>query len=212
MKKFFIGTLLLIVFLLLPFTFPFLGLTEPKAPPNPFFPWNVTIQNGKTKAFGVALGDAALFHWKERWGDDFDIAIITTPQKENADAQLEVFYNKLSLGFVDAKVVLNLAASPLELEQMVQRAPKSEVLKSGARKITLAQTDKTAALNRKIAAVSVIPNVRLTEEDIVQRFGKANLREEKDERIVLFYPEKALRVQVAKKERPLLEYVAAQNF
>ena len=212
MKKFFIGTLLLIVFLLLPFAFPFLGLTEPVAPPNQFFPWNVAIQNGKTQVFGVELGDAALSHWVQRWGDDSDIAIITTPQKENADAQLEVFYNKLSLGFVEAKVVLSLAASPLELEEMVQRSPKSEVLKSGARKITLAESDKTAAASRKITAVSVIPNVRLTEEDIVQRFGKATLREEKDGRVFLRYADKALRVQVAKGERPLLEYVPAQNF
>ena len=212
MKKFFIGTLLLIVFLLLPFAFPFLGLTEPVAPPNQFFPWNVAIQNGKTQAFGVELGDAALSHWVQRWGDDSDIAIITTPQKENADAQLEVFYNKLSLGFVEAKVVLSLAASPLELEEMVQRSPKSEVLKSGARKITLAEVDKMAAASRKITAISIIPNVRLSEDDIVQRFGKPTLREEKDERIFLSFPEKALRVQVANKERPLLEYVAANDF
>ena len=212
MKKFLLGSILLVAFLFLPFAFPFLGLTQPVEPSNSFFPWNVKTQNGKTLAFGVELGDATLSHWVQRWGDDFDIAIMTTPKKENIDAQLEVFYNKLSLGFVDAKVVLNLNATPLELENMVQNSPKSEVLKSGVRKISLTLSDKKAAQNRKIRAVSVIPNIRLTQEDIVQRFGEPQFVEKKDTRTVLVYPNKALRVQVAKKERPLLEYVAPSSF
>ena len=103
MKKFFIGTFLLVIFLLLPFAFPFLGLTKPTEPPNQYFPWAVKVENGKTNAFGIILGDAALSDFVLRWGDDFEIALITTPQKENADAQLEVFYNKLSLGFVESR-------------------------------------------------------------------------------------------------------------
>ncbi len=212
MKNFIRAVFIVLALLFVPFALPFLGLSTPQAPANSYFPWAVEMKEKVNFVFGVRLGEASFADWVKVWGEDFSAAILTTPQKENVDAQLEVFYNNLSLGFVEAKVVLSLEADKTQLENFIQNATKVEVLKSGARKIPLTSADLEKALLHKIKAVSVIPNARLTVEDLESRFGKAEKKIEKEGRVYLIYPQKALFITAEMKQKPLLEYVCPVDF
>lgn len=201
---------LVLIALILPFLLPAAGKIE-GADPNSNLPWQiVTDGHGGSSVFGLHPGVSTLAEVKQRLGDDLDVAIIAAPHEAGS---LEGFYTQVPLGFVMAKVIVTVDASPERIAAMRERALKAQYMESSTRKIRLHPDDLAAAEQMPVRAIVVIPSVNLDEATVVERFGKPGERlVVSEKRVHLLYPEKGLDVTVDADGKELLQYVAPRDF
>jgi hypothetical protein len=201
---------LVIAALILPFFFPGAGKQE-GVDPNVNLPWQIGIDGqGGSRVFGVQPGVSLLGEALAILGGDAEVAIVARPDEVGS---LEAYYTQLPLGFVLAKVILTVDASPEVIIAMRDRALKAEHMESTTRKIRLHPDDLVAAEHMPVKAISVIPTVNLDEATILQRFGSPSERLPlSDKRVHLLYPDKGLDVVVDGDGKELLQYVAPRQF
>lgn len=201
---------LIVAALLLPFLIPGVG-SRPGTDPEADLPWQITIDDrGNSRVFGVQPGVSTLREVRERFGPDIEVAIIAAPGEVGT---LEAYYNQVPLGFVLAKLIVTVDATPEAISAMRERASKAEYMESSTRKIRLHSADLAAADDLPIRALSIIPTVNLDEAAVIQRFGEPGERLAVSERRVhLFYPAKGLDVIVDQDGKELLQYVAPKRF
>lgn len=201
---------LVVIALLLPLLVPDIGKKQ-GGDPNINLPWQIESDGqGGSRVFGVQPGISTLAEVKTRLGDDLEVAIVAAP---NEIGTVEAYYGQLMLGFVQARVVLTVDASPEMVTDMRERALKAEHMESATRKIRLHPEDLAAVYRLPVRAISVIPSVNLDENTVVQRFGPASERlQVSEKRVHLLYPEKGLDVILDGEGKELLQYVAPRQF
>ena len=201
---------LVIAALVIPFFIPGMG-KQAGVDPNVNLPWQIeTDDRGGSRVFGLSPGFQTLGEMRAILGADSELAIIARPDEVGS---LEVYFNQIALGFVLAKMVLTVDASPEMVLAMRERALKAEHMESTTRKIRLHPDDVAAADRMLVRAVSVIPTVNLDEATIIQRFGQPGDRIPMSEkRVHLLYPEKGLDIVVDADGKELLQYVAPKDF
>ncbi len=202
---------LIVAALVLPFLIPGLGQRE-GVNPNANLPWQIEVDGqGGSRVFGIKPGTQTLGEARAILGGEApDLAIIATPDEVGT---LEAYYSEVALGFVLAKVILTIDATPDMITAMRERAPKGQYMESSTRKIFLHQDDKLAADALPVRAISVIPKASLDEATVIQRFGQPGARlPVGDKRVHLLYPEKGLDVVVDADGKELLQYVAPRDF
>lgn len=201
---------LIIAALLIPFLIPGSG-EQAGFDPESNLPWQIeTDGQGGSRVFGLAPGASTLDDFVRLHGDDLEVAIIAAPDEVGT---LEAYANQVKLGFVLAKVILTVDASPDVVEAMRERALKAEHMESTTRKIRLSQGDLAAARGMPLRAISVIPTVNLDEAAVIARFGAPAERLPLGEkRVHLLYPAKGLDVVVDGDGKELLQYVAPKDF
>ncbi|MDR2364719.1 MAG: hypothetical protein LBD68_02540 [Zoogloeaceae bacterium] len=183
-------------------------------PPEGFdrnLPWQIALdQSGNSEVFGLVPGQSRLADARALLGDDFDVAVIAASEQIGA---LEANYPQRAFGFVQARLILTLAASPEEVGAMRGRALKREYMEGSNKKFILHPDDRARAEDAVIRAISLIPSARLDEETITLRFGKAaEVLPEGENLTHYLYPDKGLDVVLDKKGREILQYVAPKNF
>lgn len=209
--KFALSIVLLILALIaLPFLMPGAGKQE-GVDPESNLPWQIEVDGrGGSKVFGLLPGVSTLADVRRALGDELEVAIVAAPQEVGA---LEAYYNQVPLGFVLAKLIVTVDASPEAISAMRERAVKAEYMESTTRKIRLHADDRAAVERMPIRAVAVIPTVNLDEATVVQRFGPPSERlPVSDKRVHLLYPDKGLDVIVDGDGKELLQYVAPRDF
>lgn len=209
--KFALSVVLLILALIaLPFLIPGAGKQQ-GGDPERGLPWQIELDaQGGSRVFGLQPGTSTLGQVRERFGADVEVAIIATPDEVGS---LEAYYNQVPLGFVLAKVIVTVDASPDAIAAMRERALKAQYMESSTRKIRLHPDDLAAAEALPIRALSVIPSVNLDEAAVIQRFGEPGERLRiSDKRVHLLYPAKGLDVILDQDGKELLQYVAPRNF
>jgi len=196
--------------LALPFFLPSVGKGE-GVDPNVDLPWQITVDGkGGSQVFGLKPGESTLNEVRQRLGADMEVAMIAAPDEAG---QLEAYWAQVPLGFVLARVIATVDASPAQISAMRERAIKAKHMESTTRKITLHPDDLAAAGQLPVRALSVIPSVNLDEATVVQRFGTPGERVVvAEKRVHLLYPEKGLDVIVDGEGKELLQYVAPRNF
>ncbi len=201
----------LVVFaLLLPLLLPNLG-KQSGVDPNANLPWLIEVDGqGGSKVFGIQPGVSLLEAARERLGGDIEVAIIAAP---NEVGTVEAYFSQVLLGFVQARVIVTVNASPEVVTAMRERALKAEHMESTTRKIRLHPDDLAAVYRMPIKALSVIPSVNLDEATVIQRFGQPDERfPVSEKRVHLLYPAKGLDVIVDADGKELLQYVAPRDF
>lgn len=201
---------LIVAALLVPFLIPGAG-RQPGADPDANLPWQIALDaQGNSHVFGLVPGVSTLGQVRERFGTDVEIAIIATPDEVGS---LEAYYNQVSLGFLLARIIVTVDASPEAISAMRDRALKAQYMESSTRKIRLHPDDLAAADKLPVRALSVIPSINLDEAAVVQRFGAPGERLQVSERRVhLLYPAQGLDVILDQDGKELLQYVAPRNF
>lgn len=196
--------------LVVPFFLPAAGKVD-GIDPNSNLPWQImTDGQGGSQVFDLKPGGSTLAEVKRRLGEEMDVAIIAEPNEIGA---VEAYYSQVALGFVLAKMVLSVDFTPEQITAMRERALKAKPMDSTTRKITLHPDDLLLAMNTRVRAISVIPNVNLDEATVVQRFGQPGERIVfSDKRIHLLYPNNGLDVVVDLEGKELLQYVAPRDF
>lgn len=201
---------LILVALLVPFLLPGTG-KQAGVDPNANLPWQIEVDaQGGSSVFGLRPGVSTLAEVRRKLGGEMDVAIIAEPDETGA---LEGYYGQVALGFVLARVIVTVDASPAAISAMRERALKARPMESSTRKITLHPDDLLAIETMPVKAISVIPTVNLDEATLIQRFGPPGERlVVSEKRVHLLYPAKGLDVVVDSDGKELLQYVAPRDF
>ncbi len=175
-------------------------------------PWQIEVlPEGRSKVFGVTLGQSTLADARKQLGDDMTLAIIVASGQDTGG--LEMFYSHFKAGIFPGKLVLAAEIAPEVLEQLISRAIKFNYMDSGARKFTLDPEDLPIAFRAPVASMTFIPAVNIDEASAIKRFGPADEIVHTNEQVThLFYPDKGLDLIINKNGKEVLQYVAPRDF
>lgn len=198
--------------LLLAFVAPLLHMGRGSAPAaEQGLPWQVQAQaDGTLQVFGLVLGRDTLADVQARLGDGLSVALVARLGEVGA---LEALADPFSAGFVTGRLVLAFEVPPATLQRWREHAPRSQLMGGGVRRFELLPADRDEARRAPIAGLGFVPAVRLSEQDLRQRFGEpAASLVQPDGAQVLLYPERGLAATVAAGSRGVLQYVAPRDF
>jgi len=187
----------------------------PSPQPPAAKPWEVTIMaDGNPQVLGIHLGTTTYKQAQQQFGIYGETAIFTNDEKA---ASIEAYFNSVNLGGLSAKLVLNLAVSPEQINAMLSRAKAGKLQPSGAHQHELSETDRTTLLDIPVQAITYIPSVRLNQEMVKTRFGEADTQTEATDAEgktteIWQYKDLGLIVQFIEQQKTLLIYTAKSMF
>lgn len=189
----------------------FVSGEPPAAPPTEGQPWQVeSLPDGATRVFGLVPGRSTLDEARRRSGADPQVALIIAPGESGS---VEAYFDTVTAGSVTGKMILTLASTVAEREQMLTRARKAEYMEGTTRKVALGEQDQARIGQAAIAAIAFIPSAQLDEQIVLQRFGPPAERIRSGEHTEHFlYPAKGLDLRLDAKGKELLQYVAPSEF
>lgn len=175
-------------------------------------PWQIeALPEGRSKVFGVTLGQNTLGEAREQLGENMTLAIIIASGQDIG--ALEMFYSRYKAGVFSGKLVLAADLAPEAVAQLMARAIKSGYMDSGARRFTLHPEDLPVALQAPLASMAFIPTVNIDEVSAVKRFGPpAEIIHISEQVAHLLYPDKGLDLIINTDGKEVLQYVAPRDF
>lgn len=200
----------LAILLVLPMLLPS-GGNAPQVEPAHGLPWQIErLTDGRTRVFGIMPGSSTYDEARRALGGEPEVAMILA---EGDSGSVEAYFDSYAIGPLTGKLILTLDSTPAQREQMLTRARKSEYMKSATKRITLGESDLAALGKARVTALTFIPGAQLDEQIVLQRFGAPAERIRNSEHTEHFlYPEKGLDIQIDKKGKELLQYVAPADF
>lgn len=174
-------------------------------------PWHVTVlPNGEAQVFGLLPGRDRLADVQGRLGDGLQVALVARLGETGA---LEALVEPFAAGFVSGRLVLAFEANPADLARWRDQATGSQAMEGGVRRFGLRAAALDEARQARLVGLSFVPTVRLSEDDVRQRFGApAEVLAQPGGARVLLYPQLGLSVSVAAGQRGVLQYVAPAEF
>ncbi len=177
-------------------------------------PWQIELPApGASRVFGLTLGGAkpsTLSDAQRAFPELLKLALLAPPEQPLA---LEAYFESVSIGPLNGKLVLTVSATPAELGAMREKAAKSDHLETGIRRFTLNEADSQRAENMPLAGIVFIPAARLDEAIILQRFGAPAERIRQGETLEHFlYPDKGLDLVLDSKGKEVLQSVPPAEF
>ena len=174
-------------------------------------PWQVTrLPEGRAQVFGLEPGRDTLAQVQARLGDALHVAVVARLGESGA---LEALADPFVAGFISGRLVLAFDVPASQLDAWRAGAASSEPMEGGVRRFKLRAADRQQATQARLVGLSFIPAVRLTEDDVRQRFGSpAETVSQPGGAQVMLYPELGLSITVAPGQRGVLQYVAPGDF
>lgn len=190
------------------------GLPEDDGAPRTGLPWQVSrLPDGRAQVFGLEPGRDTLAQVQARLGDSLQVALVARLGEAGA---LEALSDPFMAGFVSGRLVLAFDVPGAQLQAWRAGAGSSEVMEGGVRRFKLRADHRTEAAQARLVGLSFIPSVRLTDDDVRQRFGApAETLAQPGDALgaqVLLYPELGLSISLAPGQRGVLQYVAPRDF
>lgn len=174
-------------------------------------PWQVTrLPDGRAQVFGLEPGRDTLAQAQARLGDGLQVALVARLGEPGA---LEALADPFTAGFVSGRLVLAFEVPAAQLLAWREGALDSEPMDGGVRRFRLKPEHRAQAAQARLAGFSFLPSVRLSEDDVRQRFGTpAETLAQPGGGQALLYPELGLGITVAPGQRGVLQYVAPRDF
>jgi hypothetical protein len=184
---------------------------ESPPPATDMLPWQIRVEDGRSRVFGITLGETTLREAVAVLGKRYELAMFGLPE---AAPVFEVFYREASLSGLTGKLILTLDMPEEMLLAMRGRSPDDRVLSQGReRRWQVADEDRGAAMAAAVRTISYIPAVDLEEAVVAARFGKPTRRLPAAEGGVHWlYPTLGLDLLLDPDGRELLQYVAPAEF
>lgn len=207
--------------LLVAFALPLLhmgGAVPPSSAASPAqqdgqLPWQArATTSGALEVFGLTLGRDTLATAKGRFGDTLQPALVARLGEVGA---LEALMEPFAAGFVSGRLVLSFDVPAATLRRWREGAPRSEAMDGGVRRFDMTHDARAEAESARIAGLSFVPSLQLSEADLRQRFGEpAETVTQADGVRVLLYPAIGMTAAVpaSGKTRTALQYVAPRDF
>jgi len=174
-------------------------------------PWQAQARgDGTLAAFGLVLGRDTLADAQTLLGDNLTVALVARLGEVGV---LEALTDPYSAGFVTGRLVLAFDVPAADLRRWRDNSPRSQVMTDGVRRFELLAADREAARRMRLAGLSFVPAVRLSEADVRQRFGPpASTQAVAGGTLVLRYPAIGMAATVGAASRGVLQYVAPREF
>jgi len=174
-------------------------------------PWQIELlPQGKSKVFGLILGQSTLADAFAILGQDHELAIISMLDEQGS---LEAYYPRYLAGVITGKLILAAQIDDAQLLSMRKRADGIDYTGSGAKKFRLHPDDIATAESRPIATITFIPTTNFNHEIILMRFGKPDqLIQSNDNTAHYLYSERGLDIIHNLKGKEVLQYVAPSQF
>lgn len=194
-------------------TLVFIGILSlaliPSPQPDGPKPWEISMQpNGDITVFDIHLGQDTYQDAQVRWRESGEVALFTT---EGEATTAEVFFDRINLSGLSAKIVANLSVPEETLKEMVSRAHSNKLQPSGSRRIEPAFEDKALLLTAPIVAITYIANYRPEHDVLLERFGEPTeiTGDPEDPQAEIWqYPESHLSIRLHPDDKPVFEYQA----
>lgn len=185
---------------------------EPPAEATHNLPWQIEIlPDGQSRVFGILPGRSTLLEAKRALDKKGDVSLF---KSADGTLSLELFYGRTRLGFLDAYLIAEVAASEEQLKMLAENASNPKAQPSGAWKLDLRFEDFKTIQDWPVRSLTYIPStVQFDAAMLEQRFGAPAEKRPIDEgREYWFYPDKGLAIMLAEEEREILQYVAPSDF
>lgn len=184
-------------------------LLIPSPQPDAPKPWEITLQaDGEIKVFNIHLGQDTYRDAQQRWHATGEAALFV---EDGEMATAEVFFDRIDLNGLSAKIVANLQLSEATLNEIAANATSSKLQPSGARRLEIAFDDQVRLLDAPIIAITYIANYRPDEEMLRGRFGDPiNITSDPDDpgSAIWHYPDSHLRIRLYPDDKPVFVYQA----
>ncbi len=187
-----------------------MGKSGPATPAQRGLPWQVDPgADGSAQVFGLRLGHDRLAEADERFGDAMQTALVARAGEVGV---LEALVDPMNAGFVSGRLVLAFDVPAATLERWRGAATASQVMDGGVRRFTLLPAHRREAGGMAIAGLSFVPALRLSEADLVRRFGAPTERLGlPDGAVQLVYPAIGMEATLRPGARGVLQYVAPRE-
>ncbi len=184
---------------------------EPPPPASHGLPWQIQVEAGGSRVFGISLGQTSFGEAAAALGPRYDVALFGLPEQVPS---LEAFYSEVSLSGFTGKLILTLALPEQTLRAIRDRSPGNRVLAEGReRRWKVAEQDLVTVRGAPVVAISYIPMVNLEEDVVISRFGEPARRlVATDGGVHWLYPDRGLDLMLDPEGRELLQYVAPGEF
>ncbi len=175
-------------------------------------PWQTNINAREhSQIFGVTLGETSLGDAVKGWGSQQPSLGLF--QNEDNALDLEGYFDHLTLGPFQVRLVVKLAAAPSLLEQFRQRAGKPHPGPSGDYRYELSEADALKAQTLPIEEISYLPKYQLEDKLLRSRFrDPVEIRKLDDNTDVWMYPRRGILITVLKKGKDFIHYVNPDQF
>jgi len=191
-----------------------IGMLIPKGEmeTSQIMPWQIeTTPSGTTRVFGLALGESTLVDAEQRFKAEAEVSLFAKPDGEYAT---EVFFEKVELGGLSAKVVIVTGLSQEALAEIYDRGIRISTLGSGTNKVTLGLSDLELIRHATIDSLTYLPHIKLDEEVVKKRFGEpAEIIAEIDHGTTHWlYPDSGLDLILTPKGKAVMQYISPKKF
>lgn len=173
-------------------------------------PWLLRVgPDGSSRLMGLHLGADTLDSVQQRLGDALQPALVARLGEPGA---LEALVDPFAAGFVTGRLVLAFDAPREARVAWHDAAPRSSPMEGGVRRFELTAEARRAAGAMRLVGVSFVPGVRLSADDIRQRFGEPAQRVAAGAAEVWLYPDRGLSIALQPGARPVLQAVVPAEF
>jgi hypothetical protein len=169
-------------------------------------PWQIEQHDdGSTSVFGLHLGEAVFQDAAAKFGPPESIAVFAT---DAGPRSLEAYFGRVTLGRMDARVIVNLDADPALMEDLTRRAREREAQPSGATRLTLPAAIWDDLADRPVASITYLPEYGGLDEAFMRaRFGEPASTANPDRgQVQLVYPDRGVRILVDEAGKEMFEY------
>lgn len=176
-------------------------------------PWMVqALPEGRSQVFGLILGQDTMAQVQRRFDDLLQVALVARVDEVGA---LEALVEPMAAGHVSGRLVLAFEVPAGLLQAWRAQASGSEVMAGGARRFKLRPQDLAQAQAMPLVGISFLPSLKLSENDMLQRFGQPRQRQALDgDALQLVYAGRGLVATVSGSpsgQRSVLQYVTPRE-
>ena len=197
--------LIALLAVLIVFSVLYFSTRNMEMPKNQAMPWQSFVnEQGNTSVFNLTIGQSDLTDAMRLFGSEVEASLF---ENEGKEPELEVFFSSTKVGGLSAKVILNLQLDSERIDILGNNIKESMVMPSGTQKTTFNLAAESAMFALKIKSLTFIPSADLSEDTVLDLFGKAGKVELVDEDLSYwYYPVKGLRIILSKEHGEILEF------
>ncbi len=187
----------------------YLATRDVKIPDNQSMPWQSYVNDqGETVVFNLVMGKSVLSDAMRLFGNEVEASLFEDKDQSQA---LEVFFSSTKIGGISAKIILNLALTNQQFNDLNNNIKESEVLPTGNKKISFNKTAEASMFALPIQSLTFIPGADLSPDTITGLFKQPESIELVESGVEYWhYPSKGLRMIVDKENKEILEFYNAK--
>lgn len=177
------------------------------------YPWQITVlPDGRTKVFGVVLGETVLRDIDQILKSRAKVALFESGKNK---LSLEAYYKSVTKGGLSGSFVFTLDASNEQMEKLKKESSKKERTEANNIRYDLDMAATGLATGMVVKYLNYIPAAQLDEDTIVKRFGEPAKKIKLKNNEVgwhYLYPEKGLDLIYKEEGKEVLQYVLPKDF